>query len=88
MLNGTFKAIEKQKKFMDRVDKEFASAFIKQTAKLVEVVKVRKEGQKAISFQLPAPFNESKLQSFPKKNGVSRKMTGTKTAIAAKIDNL
>ncbi len=89
MLNSAFQAVEKQKEFTGRAAEDFASAFTKQTAKLVEVVKkVRKERQKAMPSQLSAPLNKPKLRSFPNKNGTSRKMTGTEAAIAAKADKL
>ena len=86
MLNSALQAVEKQKEFTGRAAKDFASAFTKQTAKLVEVVKAREERQKAMPPQLPAPLNEPKLRSFPNKNGTSRKMTGTEAAVAAEAD--
>lgn len=88
MLNSALQAVEKQKEFTGRAAEDFASAFTKQTAKLVEVVKAREERQKAMPPQLPAPLNEPKLRSFPNKNGTSRKMTGTEAAVAAEADKL
>lgn len=88
MLNSALQAVEEQKEFTGSAAEEFASAFTRQTAKLVEVVKAREERQKAIPPQLPAPLNEPKLRSFPHKNGASRKMTGTEAAVAAEADKL
>lgn len=43
MLNNIFQAIEKQKEFTSIAAEEFASAFIRQTAKMVKIVKKREE---------------------------------------------
>lgn len=83
-----FQVFEKQKKFTSRATKDFANAFTKQITKLIKVVKVRKEKQKTMSFQLLAPLNKPKFWSFPNKNGISKKMTDIKVAVAAKANQL
>lgn len=87
MLNSALQAVEKQKEFTGSAAEEFASAFTRQTAKLVEVVKAREESQKAMPPQLPVPLNEPKLRCFPNKNGASRKI-GIEAAVAAEADKL
>lgn len=61
MFNNVFLLVKKQKKFINSIAKKFASAFTKQTAKLIEIVKAREEKQKTIPFQLFTLFNKSKL---------------------------
>lgn len=61
MLNSAFQTIEKQKKFTDSIAEEFANAFIRQTAKLVKIVKVKDENQKSMHFQLIKLLNKPKL---------------------------
>lgn len=88
MLNNAFQVVKRQKKFTGRVAENFVNAFIKQIAKFVEVVKVRKEKQKTISFQLPTPLNKPKLWSFLNKNETNRKMIGIKIAVEGETNKL
>lgn len=88
MLNNIFQVFKKQKKFINSVAKKFVDVFTKQTAKLIHLIKVRKERQKAMFLQLFAYFNKLKLYNFFNKNRKSIKMTNIKVAIVAKTDKL
>ena len=88
MLNVALQAVEKQKEFSGAANEEFARKFRVQTAKIVEAVKARGEKRKILPPQLPLPLKEPKLRSFPNKNGMARKMTGTEAAVAAEADEV
>ena len=88
MLTTALQAVEKQKEFTGAAAEEFARVFTTQTSKLVEAIKAREEWHKVFPPQLPLPLKEPKLRSFPNKNGESRKMTGTKAALAAEADRI
>lgn len=61
ILNSAHQVVKKQKKFTDRVAKDFANVFTKQTAKLVKIIKIKEKKQKIILFWFFAPFNKLKL---------------------------
>lgn len=86
MPNVALQAVEKQKEFSGAAAKEFARIFRVQTAKTVEAVEAQEEKRKILPPQLLLPLKEPKLQSFPSKNGMARKMTGTEAAVAAEAD--
>ncbi len=86
MFDVALQVIEKQKEFSGAAAEEFAQIFRVQTAKIVEVVKTQEEKRKILPPQLSLLLKEPKLQSFPNKNSIARKMTGTEAAIAAEAD--
>ena len=85
-LNVALEAVEKQKEFSGAAAEEFARIFKTQTAEIVDAVEAREKRRKTLLPQLPLPLKEPKLRSFPSKNGIARKMTGTEAAIAAEAD--
>lgn len=76
MLNVALQAVEKQKEFSGVAAEEFAQTFRVQTAKIVEEVEAQEEKRRILPVQLPLPLKESRLRSFPNKNGMAWKMTG------------
>ncbi len=86
MLSTALQAVEKQKEFTGATAKAFARVFTTQKSKLIEAVKAREERHTVLPPQLPPLLKEPKLRSFPNKYGESRKMTGTKAAVAAEAD--
>lgn len=74
ILNSTFQAVEKPKKFTSRAAEDFASLFIKKIVKLIKVVKTREKRQKTMFSQLFKSLNKPKLRSFFNKNRTSRKI--------------
>lgn len=88
ILNNALQVVKKQKIFTNRATKDFASGFIKQIAKLIEVLKTKKEKQKLMPLQLSAPLNKPKFQSFFNKNETDKKIINTKAVLIAKADQL
>ena len=86
MLSTAFQSVEKQKEFTGAAAEKFARVFTTQTSKLVEAVKLQEKRHKVLPPQLPPMLKKPKLCSFTKKNGESRKITGTEAAVAAEVD--
>lgn len=88
MFNSGLQAIKKQIEFRSRASEKFVYESIKKIAKLVEVIKTKKERQKNIPLQLSTSFNKLQFWSILNKNRVNCHITGIEIAIIAKVDKL